>query len=591
MTSHILGIGGFLGHDANVALVSGGEMVFAAQEERFTRIKHDASFPALAAKECLAVASLRGEDVTDVAFAEKPVQTFMHRVLDRPTGRLRSWLGRCVPENFAGQYAKAARDLCPNATFHYAWHHVSHVVGAFVTSPFDDAAFLCVDGKGEDYSATIGRIDRQRISIERELPWENGIGLLYTLVTHFLGFKSFGSEYKVMGLGPYGEPNYVGELLALCETDISGSLRLRFPVTFEPASVAESIHRVEEATGMTRRRKNEPLSPKHVDIAASIQALFQDQILQMAAFARATIESENLLFCGGCAQNCVTAGALRRAGIFERVYNSPVGGDMGSGLGAASVVAAQRLGRFNKADVRGFYLGSEPGSPPAEAIAYEEHFSGSLHRYVAARIAGGETVGWVRGRMELGARALGARSIIADPRADGMQSKLNLAVKFRESFRPFAPAILAEYASDWFDSDEESDFMNYTAALLPKRRFGEGPVPGLSLKQQLDHPRSEVQSVIHVDYSARLQTVRRSVHPDFHKLISAFYDLTGVPILINTSFNVSGEPIVRTASEAWLCFVNTNLDLLVINDHVFKNPGKKTDEEKHIWLKQFSESA
>lgn len=264
---------------------------------------------------------------------------------------------------------------------------------------------------------------------------------------------------------------------------------------------------------------------------------------------------------------------------------------MGSGLGAACFVAGRKANAIVKTNVHGFYLGSEPGTAPHEARQHRIHYSGSLHEYVAAQIANGKTVGWVRGRMELGARALGARSILADSRVPGMQSKLNLAVKFRESFRPFAPAILAEHASEWFDISDESDYMNYTAYLLPDRRL-EGSLPNsASLKERLDFPRSEIQSVIHVDFSARLQTVRKEVHPDFHDLIKCFYEIAKIPIIINTSFNVSGQPIVRTAAEAWQCFLHTNLDLLVINDDVFLNPNTKTMQEKQKWLQQFSGAA
>jgi carbamoyltransferase len=287
----------------------------------------------------------------------------------------------------------------------------------------------------------------------------------------------------------------------------------------------------------------------------------------------------------------VAAGKLRALGVFQTLFNSPVGGDMGSGLGAALLHERERTGgALGRIEARGFYLGSEPGPIPAAAQPWRVAHAGSLHDYIAAQLAAGKVVGWVRGGMELGARALGARSILADPRQPKMQSLLNLKVKFRESFRPFAPAILAEETGAWFDSAAESDYMNYTANLLPSRR---APMPAhfASLREQLDFPRCAIPSVVHVDYSARLQTVHQDVHPDFHRLITAFNALTGVPILINTSFNVSGQPIVRTAAEAWDCFVNTDIDLLVLNDEVFRNPFEKTRDEKLSWLKQFAKSA
>jgi carbamoyltransferase len=306
----------------------------------------------------------------------------------------------------------------------------------------------------------------------------------------------------------------------------------------------------------------------------------------MAEFTHRMTGERYLLFCGGCAQNCVTAGRLRRAGIFDHVFNSPVGGDMGSALGAALLGHHRATGILPKVDTKGFYLGCEPGPPPAEALKFQLPFTGSVHEAAARLLAEGKVVGWVRGRMELGARALGARSILADPRVENMQSVLNLKVKFRESFRPFAPAVLAEDCANWFDTSEPSDFMQYTAYLLPKHRR---PVPLelKSLRERLDFRRCDIPSVIHVDYSARLQTVRPEVHPDFHRLITEFKKITGVPIIINTSFNVSGQPIVRTAEEAWLCFRHTDMDYLVVNDVICRNPNDKTREEKLAWLKQF----
>lgn len=591
MRRNVLGIGGYLGHDANAALVSGQEVVFAAQEERYSRKKHDLDFPRQAIEECLSFASIRAEDVTDVAFAEKPVQSALQKRLDLTSVPLLNFLGRNLPDRFSGRYVPVARKLFPDAVFHYVLHHVSHVAGAFASSAFDEAAFLCVDGKGEDYSATIGRVDEGGVEIARELPWENGLGMLYTLVTNYLGFESFGSEYKVMGLAPYGAPRFADTLLRLCVTDPDGALRIRQNLKFNDESAKRGIALIAAELGIPARAKSAPLTPEHVDIAASIQHLFEAEILKMVQFARTIVASDNLLFCGGCAQNCVAAGKIRRSGLFKRVYNSPVGGDMGSAFGAACFVAGRQSGTLAKTDVKGFYLGSEPGTIPEEARPHRVNYIGNVHDYVAAQIASGKTVGWVRGRMELGARALGARSILADPRVPGMQSKLNLAVKFRESFRPFAPAILAEHVSDWFDTRDESDFMNYTAHLLPRRRLHSQLPHVASLKDRLDCPRSEIQSVIHVDFSARLQTVRKEVHPDFHKLIKSFHAITGIPIVINTSFNVSGQPIVRTAAEAWESFLNTNIDLIVINDDVFINPEIKTMQEKQAWLQQFSNAA
>lgn len=437
----------------------------------------------------------------------------------------------------------------------------------------------------------MGVIDGGRLELRAEQTYENGLGMFYTLVTMYLGFHSFGSEYKVMGLAPYGTPRYVERLSRLFTTDERGGFQLNAPVQFQWESLLAALPRIAEATGVPVRDAKDPLTDAHIDIATSLQQIFEDEVFKMARYIRAETGEQNLVFCGGCAQNCVTAGKLRAAGIFQGVFNSPVGGDMGSGLGAALLLERERrAGAAFKIAHHGFYLGSEPGPIPAEAQPWRVPVTGDFEEFVAAQLAQGKIVAWVRGRMELGARALGARSILADARQPGMQSRLNLAVKFRESFRPFAPLVLAEDCAAWFDTDEPSDFMQYTANLVPARRVPQ-PEKFASLRERLDFPRCEIASVVHVDYSARLQTIRRENHPDMHRLLTAFKQLTGVPILINTSFNVSGQPIVRTAAEAWECFLNTDIDLLVLDDQLFRNPFQKTREEKLTWLKQFAKSA
>jgi carbamoyltransferase len=589
--SVILGIGGLMGHDANAALIVQGRLASASQEERFTRRKHDGSFPLHAINDCMAMAQLNPAEVTDVVFAEKSIQSQLFDLSGRPSNAFTRRLGRILPESWGGLYTRPARRLFPQATFHHAWHHLSHVAGAFHSSPFDQAAFLCVDGKGEEYSASAGSVGRDRLEILWEQPYENGLGMFYTLMTYHLGFHSFGSEYKVMGLAPYGRPRFQSQLRRLFQSDPNGGLRLLQPIRFNDASLMASLPWVTEATGIPARSPNQSLESEHVDLAASLQLIFEEEILKMAQWLQKQTGEENLLFCGGCAQNCVAAGKLRAGKIFQRVFNSPVGGDMGSGLGAALLLMREKGDNpAAKPDTRGFYLGSEPGPIPAQAAPYQVHHDDNLHSHVARQLAAGKIVAVVRGGMELGARALGARSILADPRVPGMQSRLNQAVKFRESFRPFAPAVLAEQVADWFDCAEESDYMNYTANLKPELRT---PTPDKfpSLREQLDHPRCALPSVIHVDFSARLQTVRPDVHPDFHAFLKAFHVLTGVPILINTSFNVAGQPIVRTAAEGWDCFINTDIDLLVLNDNLYRNPFEKTREEKLSWLQQFAKSA
>lgn len=593
MNTHrtILGIGGLLGHDANAALISGGRLIAAAQEERYTRQKHDGRFPRHAIADCLALGNLEPDAVTDVVFAEKPMHSWLFNQSSRPGGMAGRLLGRIVPEWWPGFYTRPARALFPHARFHYAWHHLTHVAGAYHTSPFERAAFLCVDGKGEDYSASAGVIDRGQVRLLWEQDYENGLGMLYTIITHHLGFLSFGSEYKVMGLAPYGEPRFITELSRLFTTDERGGLRLRRPVKFNWESLMAALPHIAETTGIPTRDPKARLEQVHIDLASTLQAIFEQEVLKMARFVRTETGEDNLLFCGGCAQNCVTAGQLRDSGLFRRVFNSPVGGDMGSGLGAALLLEREQNPQMERlVEHRGFYLGSHPGAIPPAAQAWRVPVEGDFEDFVAARLAEGKIVAWVRGRMELGARALGARSILADARQPGMQSRLNLAVKFRESFRPFAPLVLAEDCAEWFATESPSDFMQYTAPLVPARRR-EQPARFASLRERLDYPRADIASVVHVDYSARLQTIRPENHPDMHRLLTAFKQRTGVPILINTSFNVSGQPIVRTAAEAWECFLNTDIDLLVIDDQLFRNPFEKTREEKLTWLAQFAKSA
>lgn len=588
--SVIVGIGGSLGHDANAAILVDGRLVAAAQEERYTRIKHDGAFPANALTFCLEQAHVAPQDVTDVVFAEKPVQSLLFGLTARPGNAITRALGDLLPERWGGHYVQPARTRFPRASFHYAWHHLTHVAGAFHTSPFDRAAFLCLDGKGEDYSASMGVIADGALELHSEQRYENGLGLFYTLVTLQLGFPSFGSEYKVMGLAPYGRPVFVDQLARLFTTDAHGGFRLKAPVRFNWESMLAALPLLADATGIAVRQPRDRLEQRHIDLAASLQHLFEAEVLKMARYIRAETGEPNLVFCGGCAQNCVTAGKLRAAKIFERVFNSPVGGDMGSGLGAAVLRERERRRAPYKVEHQGFYLGDEPGGMPDDARPWRLVVADDLHAFVAGRLAEGKIVAWVRGRMELGARALGARSILADARQPGMQSRLNLAVKFRESFRPFAPLVLAEDCPAWFDTDEPSDFMQYTANLVPERRRPQ-PDQFSSLRERLDFARCSIPSVVHVDYSARLQTVAAGVHPDLHRLLAAFKAQTGVPILINTSFNVSGQPIVRTAAEAWESFVHTDIDLLVVNDEVFRNPFQKTREEKLAWLQQFAKSA
>jgi carbamoyltransferase len=588
---NILGIGGLLGHDGNTALLSNNKLVAASQEERFTRIKHDAKFPFNAINDCLQAGNLKAEDIDVVVFAEKPFQVYLNLQFSRSSPQVLNRLSnsRILNKLTLSFYEKEARKMFPNAEFKYSWHHLSHAIAAYYSSDFTEAAFLCIDGKAEFANASIGFIDQSGAAITHELPYANGLGMLYTLITSFLGFPSFGSEYKVMGLAPYGENSYSDKLRKLYSEEKDGAIKLLKESSFHPHSLAKLFPWVSEVLGIPARLPGDALTTEHMDIAASLQFIFEEIVLEMAAFVKGEFKTDNLLFCGGCAQNCVAAGKLRDSKIFKNIYNSPVGGDMGSGLGAAlAYVHQQNNDQKADFDFRGFYLGSKPGEvtiPAAETYSVSD-LNTSVIAYMAEELKKGKIIGWVHDGMELGARALGARSIIANPLVANIQSDMNLKIKFRESFRPFAPAILSEDVNDWFDIDQPSDYMQYTA-FLKKELRNDTPEKFSNFKEWLNYPRCEIPSVVHVDYSARLQTVSETEHPAFYQLLTEFKRLTGVPILINTSFNVNGQPIVRTANEAWECFVNTDIDLLVINDSVYKNPFDKTKEQKLQWLQQF----
>lgn len=588
-----LGIGGFLDHDANAALLVDGELIAAAQEERYSRIKHDGAFPRQAIAFCLRQAGLTPAAVQTVVFAERHRHATLFNSSAQPQGRGTDWLARRLPARLVDRYQRPATELFPQARQRFAWHHLSHVAGAYYSAgpQLRSAAFLCIDGKGEDLCASAGQIDGDRIAWRFIQPHEQGLGLLYFLITQFLGFRSTGSEYKVMGLAPYGRPAFGSELRQLIHSDGQGYVRLRRPLSFARVNAGQGLDWVAQVLKVPVRQRSDALSQVHTDIAASLQQLFEEEVLNAARFLRRHSDAQTLLFTGGCAQNCVTAGKLREAGIFPHVVNSPVAGDMGTGLGAALLHQRERGLLTRPLDLHGYYLGDEPGPPPAEAAGFAVPLQGQpLHQVVAQLLAQGKLVAWCRGRMELGARALGARSILADARPAGIQSRLNLAVKFRESFRPFAPLVLEEHVGEWFDNDQPSRFMQFVAHLQPQRRqLAPDTLP--DMKARLDFPRSEVASVVHVDYSARLQTVHSDTHPDLHRLLSCFHQLTGTPILINTSFNVSGQPIVRTATDAWECFLRTDIDFLVIDELLYTNPQRYSTAEKLAWLRQFEQTA
>ena len=472
MTGHqiIVGVGGTLGHDANAAVLIDGRVAAASQEERYSRQKYDPSFPERAIDDCLASVGARPSDVDVCVFADKPLQELISTHHDRRSNWVTWQLGRIVPPSTFVPVSSARR-LMPHAALRFAWHHMCHATLAFATSPYEHAVFLCVDGQGDDVNATIGVVDSRGPQILHELGYVHGVGHLHSLITEYPGFSPY-TEYKVMGLAPYGRPTFMDRLRSFARSDGNGALRFNNP-RLPPDALWASLS---GHLGVPARANGEPFNDDHLNLAASIQALFEDEIFKMAAFAKRVTGEKHLLFCGGCAQNCVAAGKLRDLAIFNGVFTSPAAGDAGIGLGAALLYdQLARPGGDGKADVCGLCLGSQPGAPPPEAFAHTVPHDGDVVSAAARVLAAGSVVGWVRGRMELGARALGARAILADPRVPDMQSRLNQKVKFRESFRPFAPAILAEDCGDWFDSSEPSDYMQSTATLRSEHRRATPP--------------------------------------------------------------------------------------------------------------------
>jgi carbamoyltransferase len=562
----VVGVGGALAHDANAAVLVDGRLVAASQEERFTRVKHEGAFPRQAIEDCLALAGRTVADVDVCVFAGKPVQELIATHSGRASNWLTWQLGRLVPAA-SFEHLRDARRLMPRASFAYAWHHLCHAAFAFSASPFERAAFLCVDGRGDDVNATIGVAGPQGTEVLYELAYSDGLGMLYSLLTEFLGFGPY-CEYKVMGLAPYGTPVLADRLRSFAVTDAEGALRFNH----RRHRWEELIDQLARHLGVAPRRPEDDLGPQHLDVAASIQQLFEEEIIRMARFARRATGEERLLFCGGCAQNCVAASRLAGAGIFDDVFTAPAAGDMGIGAGAVLAHHQSIAGHGGvKIDLQGLRLGSFPGPLPADAMAYQVDVDGDVIDTAATLLARGAIVGWVRGRMEYGARALGARSILADARAPAMQATLNERTKFRESFRPFAPAILAEDAGSWFDRPQRSDYMQNVAWLKPeRRRTAAGRFA--DWRERLAEARCDVPAVVHVDFSSRLQTVDGTNHPDLHRLLTRFKAVAGVPMLINTSFNLAGEPIVRTATDAWRCFTRTKMDYLVVDDILLRHP-------------------
>ena len=584
----ILGISAYY-HDAAACLVRDGEIVAAAQEERFTRKKHDASFPRNAVAYCLREAGISGAELDYVGFYDKPLLKF-ERLLENYCGvapkGLRSFLTAMpiwLKEKLftRDEIRKALGGYAGPVLF--AEHHESHAASAFYPSPFAEAAVLTMDGVGEWATSSYGVGRGKDLELLAELHYPHSLGMLYSAFTYYTGFKVNSGEYKVMGLAPYGEPRYAGLILdRLVQLKADGSFKLNMGYFNYLHGLTMTNGAFDRLFGGPPRQPESPVTQREMDLAASVQQVTEEIMLRMAHHVHRETGLANLCLAGGVALNCVGNGRLLREGPFRRIWIQPAAGDAGGAIGVALTIHHKVLGharrhRSEGDGMQGSYLG--PGFADAEiarvlasagAVA-ERLVEGELLERAARLLAEEKVVGWFQGRMEFGPRALGNRSILGDPRSPRMQSVMNLKIKFRESFRPFAPSVLREQVAEWFELDVDSPYMLLVAPVRRERRIAMTEAQQrLFGVEKLNVPRSEIPAVTHVDHSARIQTVHRETNPLYHALLGRFEALTGCPVLVNTSFNVRGEPIVCTPKDAYLCFMRTEMDALALGSCVLE---------------------
>jgi carbamoyltransferase len=602
---NILGISAFY-HDSAACLVVDGRVVAAAQEERFTRKKHDHRFPVHAIRYCLEEAGIGPGDLDHVAFYDKPLLKF-ERLMETylayaPVG-FRSFLMAMPLWLHQKLHLPREMDRGLDGAFRgrylFPEHHESHAASAFFPSPFREAAILTVDGVGEWATASYGIGRDNRIELSHEMHFPHSIGLLYSAFTYFTGFKVNSGEYKLMGLAPYGEPKYVDSILDhLLDLKEDGSFRMDMAYFRYCQGLTMTGPRMDALFDGPPRRPESELTQREMDIAASIQVVTEEIVRRMATHLRRETGMRKLVLAGGVALNCVSNGKLLSEGIFDDLWIQPAAGDAGGALGAALLVWHQLLGHPREVDeVHDLQSGSLLG-PRLDADATRDHLdaSGAVYHHepdedalldrVAAALEQEKVVGFVQGRMEFGPRALGSRSILGDPRSPRMQSVMNLKIKFRESFRPFAPSVLREHVHEYFEMDPERDspYMLLVAGVREERRTKTDgdPAGGKWIDRLLKVVRSDVPAVTHVDCSARVQTVDRERHGRYHRLISRFRDRTGCPVVVNTSFNIRGEPIVCSAEHAYRCFLATNMDVLVLEDYILYKDEQPRAEQHAV---------
>lgn len=606
----ILGISAYY-HDSAAALIKDGEIVAAVQEERFTRKKHDASFPAHATAYCLKEAGIPMSRVDEVVFYEKPLIKF-ERLLETylgfaPAG-IRSfvaampvWLKeKLFQKRLLRDELRQLADTDKVPPLRFSQHHHSHAASAFYPSPFEKAAVLCMDGVGEWATTSVWRGEGNRLTPQWEIDFPHSLGLLYTAFTYYTGFRVNSGEYKVMGLAPYGEPKYV-DLIRDHLVDIKedGTFRLNMSYFDYATGLRMTSRKFDELFGASARKPESLVTQREMDIARSIQEITEEIVLRLARTVHRELQTDNLCLAGGVALNCVANGRLLREGPFKDIWVQPAAGDAGGAVGAALALWYEHHKQprtVNPDDsMKGAYLG--PRLTESEirrhldsiGAVYERMDDARLLPTVAKILSEGHVVGWCQGRMEFGPRALGGRSILGDPRNTKMQSVMNLKIKYRESFRPFAPSVPAENVSEWFELDRVSPYMLLVAPVKDSIRISMTPEQEkLFGIERLNVPRSQIPAVTHVDYSARIQTVHRETNPRYHALLKHFETETGCPVLVNTSFNVRGEPIVCNAADSYRCFMRTEIDYLVIENFLLdKRKQPAANKEDDSWKTRF----
>ncbi len=600
--SSVLGISAFY-HDSAAVTVVDGKIIAAAQEERFSRKKHDSRYPFNAVNYVLEASNLKLNEIDYIVFFEKPFLKF-ERLLETyvafaPKGfksfcmSMPIWLRKKLfQKKFLFEKLKQHDDNFDDINkIYFSEHHYSHAASAFYPSPFKDAVILILDGVGEWATTTIATGNGNEIKILKEIHFPHSIGLLYSAFTYFTGFKVNSGEYKVMGLAPYGQPKYKDIIMKeLVDLKEDGSFRLNMKYFNYATGLTMINNKFEDLFGQKARNPQKDLLTQfHMDIASSIQSVTEEIILKLTMSLSKEYKSRNLCLAGGVALNCVANGKILKNNIFENIWIQPAAGDAGGSLGAALAFWYKELGNKRNPsssddEMRGSYLGPSFYDNQVENTLksldakYTKQNEENLISLIANELKNGKIIGWFQGRMEFGPRALGARSIIADPRSDKMQKKLNLKVKFRESFRPFAPSVLREDLNDWFELNSDSPYMLLVSNVKKNIQI---PMTEKDQKlfgiNKLNIKRSSIPAVTHVDYSARIQTVHEKTNPKYYKLIKKFKEITNCPILVNTSFNVRGEPMVCTIEDAFRCFMGTNLDILVCESFILNKEEQNPD--------------